>query len=1213
MLDNLIKERYCIKEETSWADICKRVADFIAVNKKENETFYNMMLSKDFIPNSPTLMNAGTVSPMLSACFKSGTMIETITIPTPIEDIMIGDVVLSHDGSYNRVTNTMINNDFIYKVKIDKLPPIYVTGDHPFFTNNGWKCVKDLIPKKDFVKIGQPLIKQKNHVITFKGKEINGFIYVPITNKDSIRDKKRDYNIQTSPIKNNIIVDEDICWFIGMYLSQRSLSHGYDIRFVLNLNDKEYATRLASILKNKFGLECTIKETLHPTTWLTVRCHSKFLANWFNDNFGHGFDKKYIPQWIYKLNKSCITALIQGVDDGDGCYSNEKSRQITLCNEPLVRQLFMLIKMIGYSPSMFIAKMPKLGTTLPCCINYGIHNAGMVKDSDYYRVSYIEPTLERHIVYNFEVENTHTYIANQIVVHNCFYLPISDCISNGRDGIFDQVRNSALVFKFGGGVGLNFSNLRPHGSKVKSTNGVSSGAISFMKNFNTMTETIKQGGKRRGALMGCLDITHPEIADFITCKTTEGDLSNFNISVKLTDDFMKDIENSNTESKILFNSIVDGIYKNGEPGILFKDTIEKFNPTPELGELNANPCITGDTLILTKRYGNSPISNFVDKEIEIWNGFEWSTVTPKITGYNQKILKITITNYKGEEKIVKCTPYHTFILREEYSFGKEIRKPASELKIGECIYPFHNGVPKDEYHITRDMIGDNLISKIDDCGMSDIVYCLNEPKNHSFIANGVLIGNCAEALLLNFESCNLGSINLSNMYKEAGEYNPWIDYIDWVKYESLIRNSVKFLDHVIDKNQYPLPEIDVASKLTRKVGLGIMGFHDLLLKLKIPYDTDKARDIAKELESFLKKIALNESIKNKFDNKSLTTIAPTGTISLIAEVSSGIEPVFNWVITRKDTLGEHYMLHPLFEAELDSLNWNDLYTSMTDKERLAIKIEDIKQHIITHCHKTGTIQDLAWLPQPFKTLFKNAMDINWEDHIKMQATFQNNGVDMSISKTINLPNNATKDDIKKAIFMAWELGCKGLTIYRSGSREHEVLNLKQADKIVELKEKLEKNIDDYKERLAYKRPRDLFGETFKVQSGCGKLFVTINEHNGKPYEVFIQSGGDGGCEAGNQALGRTISLALRNGGDIRSIIKQLCKVKCPAALRNQRSEGKSCSDIVGKLIKEYMPDEDIEEIPKSISHETCPDCNKKTLIREAGCKVCHSCGYSKCG
>jgi len=262
----------------------------------------------------------------------------------------------------------------------------------------------------------------------------------------------------------------------------------------------------------------------------------------------------------------------------------------------------------------------------------------------------------------------------------CFYLPVSDCISNGRDGIFDQVKNAALIFKYGGGVGLNFSKLRPVGSTVRSTHGVSSGVISFMKNFNTMTETIKQGGKRRGALMGCLDITHPEIKSFITCKNIEGDLSNFNISVKLTDEFMKSVENNSKEELELFNMIIDGIYKNGEPGILFKDEIERYNPNKDLGELNPNPC--------------------------------------------------------------------------------------------------------------------------------------------------------AEALLLDFESCNLGSINWASLYKDDNS-DLWQDQIDWKKYDYLIRNSTILLNRVIDGNHYPLPEIDAATKLTRKIGLGGMGFHDLLLKLKI--------------------------------------------------------------------------------------------------------------------------------------------------------------------------------------------------------------------------------------------------------------------------------------------------------------------------------------------------------------------------------------------
>jgi ribonucleoside-diphosphate reductase alpha chain len=675
----------------------------------------------------------------------------------------------------------------------------------------------------------------------------------------------------------------------------------------------------------------------------------------------------------------------------------------------------------------------------------------------------------------------------------CFYLPISDCISNGRDGIFDQVKNAALIFKYGGGVGLNFSNLRPAGSKVKSTQGVSSGVISFMKNFNTMTETIKQGGKRRGALMGCLDITHPEAKSFITCKTIEGDLSNFNISVKLTDEFMKNVENNSKEELELFNLIIDGIYKNGEPGILFKDEIECHNPNKDLGELNPNPC--------------------------------------------------------------------------------------------------------------------------------------------------------AEALLLDFESCNLGSINWSKLYKES-DSNLWQDHIDFEKYGKLIRNSTVFLNRVIEGNKYPLPEIEAATKLTRKIGLGGMGFHDLLLKLHIPYDSEQAVSIAKKLESTLKLVAYDESTKNNFRNSSLTTIAPTGTISIIADVSSGIEPVFNWVITRKDSLGEHYIVHPLFDQELKkACSAHEKAGGMGILKEDKTLENKLYVDTIAHCHQKGTIQDVEWLSEDFKELFKNAMDINWKQHIKMQAVFQTNGVDMSISKTINLPNNATKSDIREAIFMAWRMRCKGITIYRSGSRELEVLNVKKEEpqKIQDLRITLNKQIEETlqpqsQKELSLKRPRHLYGITYKVQSGCGKLYVTINERNGKPYEVFIQSGGSGGCEAGNQALGRTISLALRSGGDIQNIIKQLSKVKCPAALRNSKSEGKSCSDIVGRLLIESIPDSDEDEddeveylkktydsngdlikdviIPPSFLEdflEECPECHKKTLVRESGCKVCHSCGYNKCG
>lgn len=990
----------------------------------------------------------------------------------------------------------------------------------------------------------------------------------------------------------------------------------------------------------------------------------------------------------------------------------------------------------------------------------------------------------------------------------CFYLPVSDCISNGRDGIFDQVKNAALIFKYGGGVGLNFSKLRPAGSAVRSTHGVSSGVISFMKNFNTMTETIKQGGKRRGALMGCLDITHPEIKNFITCKNIEGDLSNFNISVKLTDEFMKNVENNSKEELELFNMIIDGIYKNGEPGILFKDEIERYNPNKDLGELNPNPCLHKDTLMFTPM-GLKKISSILSGST-LYDGIKFSQSKIWSNGVKPTV---KITTNSGYEYIT--TPDHMFMLSNDtwceakYLLGKEIKHIIkSEEWVGNNPYPnanyeilgfefgdgtFHkasnyvkyiyitdgkddevkdiierefnnkfyiesdgkhtinipigsvysklfteivnkrmipdwimtlpkkqmlsfirglfsaNGTnlkkynkiqlvssnkimlqqiqqmlslfgikakiwvhnkehnvifPNGEYtcnesyhivisresyisylntigfiqtykngyilrsNISKEYTYEKIIS-VEDYEDSE-VWDFTTNDTHYSIINGAIVHNCAEALLLDFESCNLGSINWSSLYKESPS-DSWYDHIDWEKYGKLIRNSTVFLNRVIEGNKYPLPEIDEATKLTRKVGLGGMGFHDLLLKLHIPYDSDQAVSIAKKLEITLKLVAYDESTKNNFKNSSLTTIAPTGTISIIADVSSGIEPVFNWVITRKDSIGEHYIIHPIFESELKKICL----------QHGVEKYKEKYDSVIRHCHKTGTIQDIDWLSKDFKDLFKNAMDINWKQHIKMQSVFQTNGVDMSISKTINLPNNATKDDIREAIFMAWRMNCKGITIYRSGSREHEVLNIKKDEpqKVQELRITLDKQIDEIvtspPKEVPLKRPRHLYGVTYKIQSGCGKLYVTINERNGKPYEVFIQSGGSGGCEAGNQALGRTISLALRSGGNIRDIIKQLIKVKCPAALRNSRSEGKSCSDIVGHLLIESMPDVDEDDsddesendilkktydkngsdkdLDKVLELEECPECHEKTLIREAGCKVCPACGYNKCG
>lgn len=443
------------------------------------------------------------------------------------------------------------------------------------------------------------------------------------------------------------------------------------------------------------------------------------------------------------------------------------------------------------------------------------------------------------------------------------------------------------------------------------------------------------------------------------------------------------------------------------------------------------------------------------------------------------------------------------------------------------------------------------------------------------------------------ESCNLGSIDVSKFVTSDKEF-------DFKRLERVVRIGVRFLNNIIDKNRYPFEEIEVMTKNTRKIGLGCMGFADALIKMDIPYDSAKAIEVGEKLMEFINRIAIDESRNlvasrgcypawkgSKWDkmniqilNSTLTCNAPTGTISIFAECSSGIEPNFSYVMERKNTVGKKFFLiHPIFSQELKKVCRND----------------EEYNNIIDECFKKGSIQHIKTLPEWFKSIFKTSLDIDWKTHVKMQAAFQKH-TGNSISKTCNFRNDATENDIENAILLAWKSGCKGITIYRQGSREEEVLALKK---------EAEKKPD-------YKRPTELFGVTYKKRSGCGKLFVTVNERRGKPYEVFINS--EGGCTAFSSALGRVISLALRNGTPVRDLIKQLSRVKCSNAMRNKQSDGNSCADIVSKCITESIPDFDDEKFKteqKWISN--CPECGAVLEFGE-GCNrgTCKVCGWSGC-
>ncbi|MEM2870685.1 MAG: vitamin B12-dependent ribonucleotide reductase [Thermoplasmata archaeon] len=665
----------------------------------------------------------------------------------------------------------------------------------------------------------------------------------------------------------------------------------------------------------------------------------------------------------------------------------------------------------------------------------------------------------------------------------CFVLPIEDSM----ESIFDALKQTALIHKSGGGTGFSFSRLRPAHDIVASTKGVSSGPISFMEVFNAATEAIKQGGTRRGANMGCLRVDHPDILEFITCKRQSDRLNNFNISVLITDSFMRALERNEEYDLInprtkraekrysarkVFELIVDSAWRNGEPGVIFIDRINADNPTPALGEIEStNPC--------------------------------------------------------GEQP------------------------------------------------------------------------------------------------LLPYESCNLGSINLARMVRTVDGRTE----VDWEKLRATVRLAVRFLDDVIDVNRYPFEQIEKMTKGNRKIGLGVMGFADLLFLLDISYNSEEALTLGERLMQFIDDEAFAMSVelgreKGSFPNfeKSIysskvkhlrnatrTTIAPTGTISIIAGCSSGIEPLFAIVFVRRVMDGTELVeVNPIFERRIKEAG---LYS------------EELMREIA----RRGSLRELTQLPEELRRVFVTAHDVPPSQHIKMQAAFQRH-TNNAVSKTVNFPHSATPADIEEVYLMAYKLGCKGVTVYRDRSRAAQVLNIGEPARDEE------KGQERAQEKRITPRPRPIetTGVTLKTGTGCGNLYITINRDESGMCEVFATMGKSGGCAASQiEAIGRLTSLALRAGVDPGSIVKQLKGIRCPSPLLGRGGMTYSCADAIGKAIERAMRREEgvVQEPPQETTLDAfathtnstggnvvgaCPECGGP-LTHEAGCMVCKFCGYSKCG
>jgi ribonucleoside-diphosphate reductase alpha chain len=638
----------------------------------------------------------------------------------------------------------------------------------------------------------------------------------------------------------------------------------------------------------------------------------------------------------------------------------------------------------------------------------------------------------------------------------CFVLPIEDSM----DSIFEALKQAAIIHKSGGGTGFSFSRIRPAEDVVSSTAGVSSGPVSFMGVFDTATETVKQGGTRRGANMAVLRVDHPDIEKFITAKNRTDKLSNFNISVAITDRFMEaltaetryDLINPRTQKTVrrvsaqsIFDLIVESAWRTGEPGLIFIDKINRENPVDHLGAIEAtNPC--------------------------------------------------------GEQP------------------------------------------------------------------------------------------------LLPFESCTLGSINLSAMVDQG--------VLQQDRLTQTVEEAVHFLDNVIEINRYPLTEVEKQSKATRKIGLGVMGFADMLIKLGIPYDSKDAIDAGKSVMGLITREARDASAvlgkkrgsfpaypKSRWDtpqtpsmrNATTTTIAPTGSISLIAGVSSGIEPLFAVVHGRTVLDGKTLIqTHPLFLEMAKSMGF-------------------YSPQLLEEIAKTGQIEDTQTeVPDSVKQLFRTSHDIDPKWHVAVQAAFQEH-TDNAVSKTVNFRADATRQEVETAFMEAYRRGCKGITIYRYGSRDQQVLNLGKTGQ------------NDSRVIAPRPRPQRTRGVTERIQTGCGKLYVTINSDDQGLCEVFAQMGKTGGCASSQiEAAGRLISLALRSGIQLEAVIKQLTGIRCPSPAWQNGQMVLSCPDAMARVLKQLL---DVSgQTPDTVANMIglCPSCND-VLIHEEGCLLCHGCGYSKCG
>lgn len=718
----------------------------------------------------------------------------------------------------------------------------------------------------------------------------------------------------------------------------------------------------------------------------------------------------------------------------------------------------------------------------------------------------------------------------------CFVLPVEDSL----EGILQTATDMARIHKSGGGTGFSFSRLRSKDSVIATSKGKTTGPVSFMQMYNDMTSSIRQGGVRRGANMGILHYTHPDLLSFIIYKVDEFSLTNFNISVTVDDKFFSQIKKDATK-----------LEDDYEQGFDFEKTVSEIKAALQTRDLDLKQVLLDKAVVALK---------------------EWCAEEDSDYGYN-----LVDPHTKKVTARLNAKKVFDLITRLAWNYG-------------------------DPGMIMMDRINNSRANPTPQMGEIEAT------------------NPCGEQPLLPYDACTLGSINLAKFVKD--------DSFDWEALKTTTHHAIHFLDNVLDMNEYPIEKVRITTRAIRRIGLGIMGYADALLMLGVGYDTEKGFKIAEEVMKFIQKesdVASCELAKTRgvfpafkgsiYDkpgeikprNGARTTIAPTGTIAMLADCSSGCEPLFALTYAKNTIEGKRmFQTSPHVVAALKEAG---IYS-----EELLEKIQE----------NGGSVQGMPEVPEKLQKIFVVAGDISPESHLKVQASLQKY-VDNAISKTINFSNSATIKDVRNAYLLAHTTGCKGITIYRDGSREKQVLEVKKTesyyDKLsgTEVAKELAK---DQAPVTLRPRPEVLTGKTYKIETPVGSAFVCINEdEDSSIFEVFINVGRAGSdITADAEALGRLISLTFRIPSSYTSdrlaqnVVSQLSGIGGGASIGFGNNRVRSLADAVAKVIREHEENkvEQANIAPVKVQVDLCPDCGNATLRFIEGCQKCENCGYSKC-